>query len=110
MADRIIHGVNAEAIGRGVFEIMPEEERYPLVWGMIPYHWITMVEGMIKEELAERTVKHYENRGDHFTEEQRGKFKTMLSENIPSKQMKEIMKGVSVGILAAAKEAGVCRA
>lgn len=54
------HGftINTGAIAQGIFDMMPEDDRLPLVVGMVPLQWKELVERLIRERIG----REYQNR------------------------------------------------
>lgn len=55
------HGftIDAAAIARGTWDMMPDEDRAPMVLGMIPLQWHDMVKRLVREKIAAEYVARF---------------------------------------------------
>lgn len=56
------HGftIDVQRIANGIWDMMPEDDKLPMVVGMIPKQWADMTERMLREKLTEEYAKQYD--------------------------------------------------
>lgn len=61
MNEQICAGVtgDCEAIAKGIYEMMPEEYRTALAFGMLPAPFMQQAEQMFREKVARAELKRY---------------------------------------------------
>lgn len=94
------YGVDAKAIGAGIYNSLPEKDRGPIAFGMAPQWLMEDAEKKIRHRLAENVVR--ENYGDEMVKD--AEIVQMYADAIYPHVMQEIMKGFYLGLLEAAKE------
>ncbi len=92
-------GVNGRAIGYGAYEVLPEDDKACIAFGMAPKWFMDDMDAKIRERLAEiMAVKwDYKNPKDPEVIAQ-------LSKSIKQNFMNAIAKDIHLGLLAAAKD------
>ena len=94
LSERI--GVNSEAIGRGVYALLSDDQKVPMAFGMAPAEVMELLEKQIKTKIGEIAAEKYEC--PELAEAFEGA--------IDKRAFNKIMHGVYLGMLSAAKEEG----
>lgn len=98
---QVIHGVkvDGDAIGKGLYEMMPDEDKTVVASGMIPKRWHEKAEKMTEEAI----IKLYREQCSHVL--LKGQINTWRK-YIDQYVVNDILKAIEIGILRAGKARG----
>lgn len=94
------HGlnVNTHAIAKGIFDMIPDDDRTCMVFGMLPLAWMDMAERLIREQLAMTQYRNLE--GDELE---------LFAKAVKPKIVSDIMQQLAADMLGIATEHGICK-
>ena len=90
--------IDAEGLAAGIFNLIPDEDRACMVYGMLPKKWMDLVEAQLREKVAR---DRYPQAGSDEVE--------VLAGMVRKDLIAELMKAVAVALIKEATEQGVCK-
>lgn len=91
--------VNGIAIGRGVYDILPKNDKAAVAFGMAPKWMMDLLEKQIRDRMAAIYCAKYEIEPDDELIDKIGK-------TVKQEPINQALKEIHIGLLQAAKERG----
>ena len=90
-------GVNGRAIGYGAYEVLPEDDKACIAFGMAPKWFMDDMDAKIRERLAEIMAEKWDCKDDPEAI-------NLFSESVKQDFMNMVAKDIHLGLLDAARD------